>query len=173
MSNNRRTWITKVSLAIIAYFYSWHNSKANNLIATLNQPESITQKKSIMDNIKLGAFSLSISVKDLTTSKNFYENIGFTVFAGSMEKNYLIMKNDHAVIGLFQGMFQGNILTFNPGWDANAHNVDPFDDVRDIQHKLKAKGIAIDMEADVKSSGPGSFSLKDPDGNIILVDQHR
>ena len=123
--------------------------------------------------MKLGAFSISLSVKDLTTSKQFYENLGFRVFAGSLEVNYLIMKNGNALIGLFQGMFRGNILTFNPGWDENAQNMESFDDVRDIQRQLKSKGIDVSPEADENGSGPASFMLTDPDGNVLLFDQHR
>jgi len=125
------------------------------------------------ENLKLGAFSISLSVKDLKASKQFYESLGFTSFGGSMESKYLIMKNENALIGLFQGMFAGNILTFNPGWDENAHNIDKFDDVREIQKQLKAKGIALSLEADETTTGPGSLMTTDPDGNIILIDQHR
>jgi predicted lactoylglutathione lyase len=123
--------------------------------------------------MKLGAFSVSLSVKDINVSKQFYENLGFTVFAGSLEHHYLIMKNEHALIGLFQGMFEGNLLTFNPGWDYNAQNMEAFDDIRAIQRQLKDKGIAINPEADEKTSGPASFMVTDPDGNVILLDQHR
>ena len=123
--------------------------------------------------MKLGAFSMSLSVKDLKTSKEFYEKVGFNVFAGSMEQNYLIMKNDNTLVGLFQGMFQGNILTFNPGWDENANNIDNFDDIRKIQQQLKSNGLSLISEADEKTSGPASFMLTDPDGNVILFDQHR
>lgn len=122
--------------------------------------------------MKLGAFSVSLSVKDLKTSKTFYEKLGFDVFAGEMDKNYLIMKNGTTLIGIFQGMFDKNILTFNPGWDDNAQNLDAFTDIRDIQKKLKAKGIKIDMEADENTSGPASAMITDPDGNQILLDQH-
>lgn len=122
--------------------------------------------------MKLGAFSISLSVKDLSASKAFYENLGFTAFAGQLEKNYLIMKNGNALVGLFQGMFENNILTFNPGWDENAGNVPGFDDVREIQKQLKSKGLKIEGEVDEKSSGPASFMVTDPDGNVILVDQH-
>lgn len=122
--------------------------------------------------MQVGAFSISLSVKDLATSKAFYENLGFGVFAGSMESKYLIMKNGNALIGLFQGMFQGNILTFNPGWDENAQKVEPFEDVREIQKRLKSKGINVMNEADENTSGPASFFLTDPDGNSILFDQH-
>ena len=122
--------------------------------------------------MKLGAFSVSLSVKDLKASKQFYENLGFSVFAGEMERNYLIMKNGNTNIGLFQGMFENNILTFNPGWDTNANKVDNFDDVRDIQKELKNKGIGLLSEADETTSGPASFMFVDPDGNTILIDQH-
>lgn len=122
--------------------------------------------------MKLGAFSVSLSVKDLSASKEFYEKLGFSQFAGSMEMNYLIMKNESTLIGLFQGMFENNILTFNPGWDSNAQNLEDFDDVRNIQKHLKDNGIAIDTEADESTNGPASLVLKDPDGNAILIDQH-
>lgn len=123
--------------------------------------------------MKLGAFSISLSVKDLKTSKEFYEKLGFNAFAGSLEKNYLIMKNDNALIGLFQGMFQGNILTFNPGWDESANNIDNFDDIREIQKQLKNSGLELISEADEKTEGPANLMLTDPDGNNILIDQHR
>jgi len=124
-------------------------------------------------HMKLGAFSISLSVKDLKVSKAFYENLGFSHFAGSEAQNYLIMKNGNALVGLFQGMFQGNILTFNPGWDENAQNVDNFDDVRAIQKELKSKNVKLDSEADESTTGPGSIMLTDPDGNMVLIDQHR
>ncbi|WP_084017874.1 VOC family protein [Moheibacter sediminis] len=123
--------------------------------------------------MKLGAFSISLSVKDLKISKEFYENLGFHTFAGSMEQNYLIMKNGNTLIGLFQGMFEGNILTFNPGWDENAKNLDDFDDIREIQKHLKIKGFPLMSEADEKTTGPASLMTNDPDGNLILIDQHR
>lgn len=123
--------------------------------------------------MKLGAFSISLSVKDLAVSKAFYEKLGFSAFAGSMEQKYLIMKNGNALVGLFQGMFQGNILTFNPGWDENAKNVDPFDDVRTIQKHLKNEGVTLNVEADENTSGPASLMITDPDGNVVLIDQHR
>lgn len=122
--------------------------------------------------MKLGAFSTSLSVKDIKASKQFYETLGFTVFAGDIERNYLIMKNGNALIGLFQGMFENNILTFNPGWDENANTLDNFDDVRDIQKHLKSNGVQLIKEADEGSSGPASCMLTDPDGNTILIDQH-
>lgn len=120
----------------------------------------------------LGAFSISLSVKDIAASKAFYEKLGFTVFGGDITQNWLIMKNGAHLIGLFQGMFEGNILTFNPGWDQDANKLDSFSDVRDLQRQLKAKGISFETEADENTTGPASFVLLDPDGNAILVDQH-
>lgn len=122
--------------------------------------------------MELGAFSISLNVKDIQTSKSFYEDLGFEVFGGDLSQNWLIMKNKSCIIGLFQGMFDKNILTFNPGWDQNASELDSFTDVRDLQRELKAKGIKLQTEADEKSSGPASFIVVDPDGNPILVDQH-
>lgn len=122
--------------------------------------------------MKLGAFSVSLAVKDLKKSKEFYEKLEFKVFAGEMEKNYLIMKNEDTLIGLFQGMFENNILTFNPGWDQDAGAVEDFDDVREIQRQVKAKGVKIEREADENSEGPASIVMYDPDGNVILIDQH-
>ncbi|HMV09226.1 MAG TPA: VOC family protein [Cyclobacteriaceae bacterium] len=123
--------------------------------------------------MNLGAFSMSLSVKDLKASKEFYENLGFTAFGGGVEKNYLIMKNGNALIGLFQGMFKGNIITFNPGWDENAKNMTEFTDIREIQRYLKSKGVKLTTEADESTKGPASIVLSDPDGNVILLDQHR
>jgi predicted lactoylglutathione lyase len=123
--------------------------------------------------MKLGAFSISLAVKDIKASKTFYETLGFSVFAGEIDKNYLIMKNEESLVGLFQGMFENNILTFNPGWDQSANTLENFDDVRDIQKHLKSKDIAFASEIDETSdSGPASFVVLDPDGNAILVDQH-
>lgn len=122
--------------------------------------------------MKLGAFSVSLSVKDIIASKEFYEKLGFEVFAGELEKNYLIMKNGDSLVGLFQGMFKNNLMTFNPGWDTSAQKMNDFDDVREIQRKLKAQGIPIINEADENTSGPASFVVVDPDGNTILLDQH-
>ncbi|MBO3116740.1 VOC family protein [Winogradskyella sp. DF17] len=122
--------------------------------------------------MKLGAFSISLAVKDLSTSKAFYEKLGFEVFGGAMDKNYIIMKNESTLIGLFQGMFENNILTFNPGWDENTHTLEHFDDVRDIQKDLNSKGITFVQKADETTTGPASFVILDPDGNAILVDQH-
>jgi predicted lactoylglutathione lyase len=123
--------------------------------------------------MKLGAFSISLSVKDIHASKQFYENLGFSVFGGNIDQKWLIMKNGNALIGLFQGMFEKNIITFNPGWDENAQNMDDFDDVREIQKELKEKGIKLESEAAENTNGPASIVLTDPDGNSILVDQHR
>jgi len=123
--------------------------------------------------MKLGAFSVSLSVKDINASRQFYETLGFKVFADTSAKNYLILKNGDTIIGLFQGMFEGNILTFNPGWDQNAQNLEQFDDVRDIQKHLKAQHIALTTEANENTTGPASLMVKDPDGNLILIDQHR
>jgi catechol-2,3-dioxygenase len=122
--------------------------------------------------MKLGAFSISIAVKDINASKVFYETLGFRVFAGQIENNYLIMKNGNSLVGLFQGMFENNILTFNPGWVESANTLEKFDDVRTIQKHLKSKGIKLEAEADETTSGPASFVVLDPDGNAILIDQH-
>jgi catechol 2,3-dioxygenase-like lactoylglutathione lyase family enzyme len=123
--------------------------------------------------MKLGAFSISLSVKDINASKAFYEKLGFTAFAGDAAKKYLILKNGNALIGLFEGMFEKNMLTFNPGWDEQATNVEPYDDVREIQRHLKNNGIGLTAEADENSTGPAYLIATDPDGNTILIDQHR
>jgi predicted enzyme related to lactoylglutathione lyase len=120
----------------------------------------------------LGAFSISLAVKDLQASKVFYEKFGFTVFAGNASQNYLIMKNGDHAIGLFKGMFERNILTFNPGWDSNARKLATFTDVRELQRQLKAQGVQLAQEADESTTGPASFVAVDPDGNPLLVDQH-
>ncbi len=122
--------------------------------------------------MELGNFSVSLAVKDIAASKRFYETLGFTVFAGEQSQNWLIMKNGTHVIGLFQGMFENNILTFNPGWDSDAQKIGDFTDVRELQRQLKAQGIAMITEADETTTGPASFMIADPDGNTILVDQH-
>lgn len=123
--------------------------------------------------MQLGVFSISLSVQDIRASKAFYEQLGFAEFGGNLDQNWLIMKNGSTLIGLFQGMFEGNLLTFNPGWDENAQNVDPFDDVRDIQRHLRSQGITLITEADESTTGPAYITLIDPDGNNILIDQHR
>jgi catechol 2,3-dioxygenase-like lactoylglutathione lyase family enzyme len=122
--------------------------------------------------VKLGAFSISLAVKDIAASRAFYETLGFTVFGGNQDQHWLIMKSETTLVGLFQGMFEKNMLTFNPGWDSDARLVSGFDDVRAIQRKLKEHGIALESEADEASTGPASFIVMDPDGNPILVDQH-
>ena len=122
--------------------------------------------------MELGAFSVSLAVKDLEASKLFYEKLGFKVFLGDQSKNWLIMKNGDRVIGLFQGMFDKNILTFNPGWDSGAQPLTEFTDVRELQRQLKDRGVSMITEADESSTGPASFMIVDPDGNTILVDQH-
>ncbi|MEE9431904.1 MAG: VOC family protein [Melioribacteraceae bacterium] len=122
--------------------------------------------------MKLGVLSVSLSVKDIRRSKEFYENLGFTVFGGDIKMNYLIMKNENSLIGLFQGMFENNILTFNPGWDENCNVLEDFNDVREIQNTIKEKCIKLDKEVKGTTKGPASIMLKDPDGNAILIDQH-
>lgn len=121
----------------------------------------------------LGAFSVSLSVKDLDASKRFYEKLGFVQFHGDASQGWVILKNADHVIGLFQGMFENNTLTFNPGWDGDAKPVDPFTDIRDLQRRLRDQGVQFVLEVDESGSGPGSFIIEDPDGNPILVDQHR
>ncbi len=123
--------------------------------------------------MELGAFSVSLAVKDLEASRRFYEVLGFTVFGGDADQNWLIMKNGDHLVGLFQGMFENNLMTFNPGWDQNASETNPFTDVREIQQHLKTNGVELGSEADESSSGPASIMLTDPDGNQILIDQHR
>ena len=120
----------------------------------------------------LGAFSVSLAVKDIEKSRDFYEKFGFRVFGGDASQNWLILKNGDHVIGLFQGMFEKNMLTFNPGWDSNADKLDSFTDVRELQRQLKADGVTLMTEADEATTGPASFVAVDPDGNPILVDQH-
>jgi len=123
--------------------------------------------------MQLGAFSISLSVKDIHASKAFYETLGFTTLGGNIDQNWLILKNGSTVIGLFQGMFPNNLLTFNPGWDQDAAPLDSFDDIRAIQQHLKKNSIPLVSEADESTTGPASFIVTDPDGNSILFDQHR
>jgi catechol 2,3-dioxygenase-like lactoylglutathione lyase family enzyme len=122
--------------------------------------------------MELGAFSVSLAVKDLEASRAFYEKFGFKVFGGDPSRNWLILKNGDHVIGLFQGMFDRNILTFNPGWDKNANKLATFTDVRELQRRLKAQGVQLVSGADETTTGPASFLAVDPDGNPLLVDQH-
>ena len=122
--------------------------------------------------MELGAFSISLAVKDIEASRKFYEKFGFKAFFGEASQNWLILKNGDHVIGLFQGMFERNILTFNPGWDMNAQKLAKFTDVRELQRQLKAQGVQLQQQADETTTGPASFIAVDPDGNPILVDQH-
>lgn len=122
--------------------------------------------------MELGAFSVSLAVRDIEASKRFYEKLGFSVFAGDQSQNWLIMKNGQHVIGLFQGMFDENILTFNPGWSSDAQPLSEFTDVRELQRLLKDRGVNLISEADENSTGPASLMIVDPDGNTILIDQH-
>ena len=122
--------------------------------------------------MELGNFSISLAVKDIQASKAFYEKLGFEAFMGDISQNWLIMRNGEHAIGLFQGMFERNILTFNPGWDSSAQTLDTFTDVREIQKQLKAQGVQLLSEADEGTTGPASLMVMDPDGNTILVDQH-
>ena len=138
-------------------------------LATHRQRQSTTKEQ----GMELGNFSVSLAVKDIDASKSFYEKFGFKVFMGDAKQKWLIMKNGEHVIGLFQGMFEKNIMTFNPGWDSNGQNLPTFTDVRELQRQLKANGVKLQTEADEKTTGPASFMAVDPDGNQILVDQHR
>lgn len=133
------------------------------------QENNISNQK----NMELGAFSISLKVKDIKKSVEFYEKLGFTYKGGNIDQNWIVLKNGNTVIGLFQGFIEENTLTFNPGWDQQAQNIPEFTDVREIQKKLKAKDVKLDREADEKTSGPEYIILKDPDGNPILIDQHR
>lgn len=123
--------------------------------------------------MKLGAFSVSLAVKDIAASRAFYEKLGFTAFGGNQDQRWLIMKNETTLIGLFQGMFDKNMLTFNPGWDSDAKELASFDDVREIQKRLKASDVTPVTEADESTQGPAHIVVVDPDGNQILIDQHR
>ncbi|MFN0119827.1 MAG: VOC family protein [Blastocatellia bacterium] len=122
--------------------------------------------------MELGAFSISLAVKDLAASRQFYEKFGFSAFAGDPAQNWLILKNGDHVIGLFQGMFDKNIMTFNPGWNSNAEKLEAFTDIRELQRQVKAQGVQLVTEADENTTGPASFVAVDPDGNQILFDQH-
>lgn len=123
--------------------------------------------------MQLGAFSISLSVKDIAASRDFYAKLGFVPLGGDIEDKWLILKNGDHIIGLFQGMFEKNMLTFNPGWDQDAVETNPFTDVRALQKALQAEGVPLLQEADSATSGPASIMLEDPDGNPILIDQHR
>jgi len=123
--------------------------------------------------MELGAFSISLTVQDIKASNEFYEKLGFEFFGGDISQNWVILKNGDTVIGLFEGMFDKNMLTFNPGWDGNAQELDTFTDIRELQQQLKEKGVEFASEADESTTGPASFMVADPDGNPILFDQHR
>ena len=123
--------------------------------------------------MKLGSFSISLTVKDINTSLAFYEKLGFVYKGGNIDQKWIVLKNGNAIIGLFEGMFEQNIITFNPGWNENAENIEDFDDVRTIQTMLKNQGITLTREADGNTTGPEYITLTDPDGNNILIDQHR
>ena len=136
---------------------------------------AFAQEKNISNqkNMELGAFSISLKVKDIKKSVEFYEKLGFTYKGGNIDQNWIVLKNGNTVIGLFQGFIEENTLTFNPGWDQSASEVNPFTDVREIQKKLKEKGMKVDREANETTKGPEYIVLTDPDGNSILIDQHR
>ncbi|MGC1439412.1 MAG: VOC family protein [Burkholderiaceae bacterium] len=123
--------------------------------------------------MELGAFSLSLAVKDLEASKDFYEKLGFSPFGGDPDQRWLILRNGDHVLGLFQGMFDENLMTFNPGWDQHGKNLGQFTDIRELQRELRTKGISLRNEIDESTTGPASFMIADPDGNQILIDQHR
>lgn len=172
---NRRNWLKKAGMLMAGIGLARTGIMAAAIMGKpAGKAESLINPLTLNDkNMQLGAFSVSLTVKDLAVSKQFYENLGFTVLGGAMASRYLIMKNGNALVGLFQGMFEKNILTFNPGWDEQAQPLAEFTDVRKIQQHLKTKGVKIDAETDEKTTGPASIVLTDPDGNTILVDQHR
>lgn len=171
-NSNKRNWLKKVGMGILGITFLPFKMISSSIVQMTNSSNTIIQSQSKFEAMKLGVFSISLNVKDLTVSKAFYENLGFTVFGGDLKMNYLIMKNESTIIGLFQGMFEKNILTFNPGWDENAQKLDSFIDVRDIQKSLKSKGFKLEVEADETTTGPANIVLLDPDGNPILLDQH-
>jgi catechol 2,3-dioxygenase-like lactoylglutathione lyase family enzyme len=145
---------------------------------TAMQKSANIENRNIQNNneelpIKLGAFSVSLSVKSVEISYAFYQKLGFEIHGGSLAKKYLILKNENAIIGIFEGMFKGNMLTFNPGWNQEASEIYPFDDIRDLQTHLDTNGILIENKIDTSTYGPASIVITDPDGNVILLDQHR
>ena len=166
MEQTRRSWLKKIGFVFAGIGLSKFNTFASS------NTDHKTKKLPDDTTLPLGAFSVSLNVKDLKASKQFYENLGFKMKGGDLKQNYVVMKNEHAIIGLFQGMFDKTILTFNPGWDENKKTPAKFEDVREIQKKLKAKGIKLTAEADEKTKGPAFITLEDPDGNQILFDQH-
>ena len=157
---------------LLGYFArSWVPQKKTTADAEDATSENTSEGTS--SDLDLGAFSVSLNVKDLAKSKAYYETLGFSQMGGGEEMNYYIMKNGQSNIGIFYGMFEGNILTYNPGWNENAENLESFTDVRDIQKQLKANNISLILEASDSTTGPGSIMLQDPDSNMILIDQHR
>lgn len=166
---NRKIWVAAGTvLAFCAGLFV--NSAFTTNVAPSKEIKTEEQK---LEDMRLGAFSISLSVKDLKVSRDFYNKLGFEVLGGAMEQNYLIMKNENALIGLFQGMFEGNILTFNPGWDEFGQNIEDFEDIREIQARLKVNGVEVPNPIARETSGPASLILQDPDGNTIFIDQHR
>jgi len=155
---------------MLALRFSW--AYVNGFTALINAQLTRPVERRLEGKMELGAFSISLTVKDIGASKEFYEKFGFKEFGGDISQNWLILKNGDTVIGLFQGMFEKNILTFNPGWDQNARKLESFTDVREIQRQLKAQGVELMSEADEQSTGPASLIAIDPDGNPIYVDQH-
>jgi lactoylglutathione lyase len=154
---------------VIRFSYDWCNEK-KALRRQGGNKQSVPNRKE--QSMELGAFSISLTVKDIEAPRGLYEKFGFTVFGGNAAQNWLILKNGDCVIGLFQGMFEQNILTFNPGWDGNAQKLNTFTDVRELPRRLKAHGVELQQETDETTTGPASFIAVDPDGNPILVDQH-
>lgn len=163
--------ITRTPLLMLAFLFGACQS-TNDVDPTVESQSTQPQAHN-SSTMELGAFSVSLAVKDLAASRAFYEKLGFEQFHGDAAQNWLIMKNGQTVIGLFQGMFPNNIMTFNPGWDQSAQNTASFTDVRELQASLIEQGIEPVTKADPESTGPASFVLVDPDGNSILVDQHR
>lgn len=163
-----------IAIAIVS-FYGGYTLNTKNIFETNTKLSFQQQPKTVPKdyNPKLGAFSISLNVKDLKASQEFYHKLGFVDFGGNIKNNYLILKNQNALIGIFKGFFKGNILTFNPGWDENAKNTKQFNDVREIQKILKTSSIKLSAEVSDSTKGPGFITLTDPDGNEILIDQHR
>lgn len=157
--------MTRLTLGLLACVLAFALTQGSKLVAVTNHE---TKEETRM---RLGNFSVSLAVKDLAASKAFYEKLGFKPIGGN-SKNYLIMKNDSSTIGLFQGMFEKNTLTYNPGWDESCNELPEFDDVRDIQRQLKGQGLTLTTVADEASTGPAFITLLDPDGNPVLIDQH-
>lgn len=174
MQHSRRNWLKEIGFIMAGIGVAKFKTIASPTQHFFSKSADGNLRKStnIKHHMKLGAFSVSLNVKDINASKQFYESLGFKVFGGDLKQNYLIMKNENTLIGLFHGMFEKTILTFNPGWDENANTIEKFDDVREIQRNLRSKGIKLMTEADEKTSGPASLIVVDPDGNQILFDQH-